>query len=165
MAPRLEPKATRPYMPGYEGYVDRGKKLLDWKWVVERFTNSHNYLVVTVRRDGRPHAMPVWGLWLEGQFVFSTGTQSRKAKNLGSNTNCVVCTERLEEVVIVEGTVQEVTKARTLRAFQDAYKKKYDWDMEAVEGGIYALQPRVVFGLVENASDDIGPATRWTFEQ
>ena len=60
---------------------------------MERFQKSHNYWVMTVRPDGRPHAMPVWGIWLDGRYFFSTARTSRKASNLAENANCVVCTE------------------------------------------------------------------------
>ena len=65
---------------------------------------SHNYWITTVKPDGAPHTMVVWGLWLDGAFLFSTGRQSRKARNLEKNKNCVVCTEDAHEAVIVEGT-------------------------------------------------------------
>ena len=47
--------------------------------------------------------MVVWGLWLDGAFLFSTGRKSRKARNLAENKKCVVCTELAQEAVIIEG--------------------------------------------------------------
>jgi hypothetical protein len=35
--------------------------------------------------------MVVWGLWQEGRFLFSTGSTSRKARNLAENPNGIVC--------------------------------------------------------------------------
>ncbi len=59
-----EPQASRPYMPGYGVLGPReGTGLLPWKWAEERLTDSRNCWVVTVWPDGRPHAMPVWGVW------------------------------------------------------------------------------------------------------
>jgi len=60
-----EPSASRPYMPGY-GLLDaaQGAGLLPWSWAVERLQRSHDYWVATVRPDGRPHVMPVWGVWM-----------------------------------------------------------------------------------------------------
>src|ERR1700720_4522180 len=86
-----EPKASRPHMPGY-GILDadKGKGLLPWTWAVERLSKARNYWVATTRPDGNPHAMPVWGVWIDDAFHFSTGTQSRKARNLVHNPNCVV---------------------------------------------------------------------------
>ena len=38
---------------------------LPWSDVVEWLTAARNYWVCTTRADGRPHAMPVWGLWMD----------------------------------------------------------------------------------------------------
>ena len=65
-----DPKGSRPYMPGY-GPLDaaQGTGLLPWSWAVERLERSHDYWVATIRPDGRPHVMPVWGIWLEDAGV------------------------------------------------------------------------------------------------
>ena len=65
------------------------KGLLPWKWAEERLQASHNYYVMTVRPDATPHAMPVWGVWVDDRFYFSTGAQSRKARNLAANASCL----------------------------------------------------------------------------
>ncbi len=50
--------------------------------------------------------MVVWGLWQDGRLLFSTGSESRKARNLAHNPNCVACTERANEAVTVEGVAE-----------------------------------------------------------
>ena len=64
-----EPEASRPHMPGY-GILDAeaGAGLLPWSWAAERISKSHNYWLATTRLDGRPHVMPVWGIWLDDIF-------------------------------------------------------------------------------------------------
>lgn len=58
-----EPRASRPYMPGYGVLgAGEGRGLLPWSWAEERLGASHRYWVVSVGRDGQPHAMPVWGV-------------------------------------------------------------------------------------------------------
>ena len=109
-----EPNASRPYMPGYG--LPRGTKgLLPWRWAETRLARSHNYWLITVKPDSTPHAMLVWGIWVDGHFYFSTGRQSRKARNLAVNRACIVATERADEAVIVEGTAVEVTDAARFR--------------------------------------------------
>ena len=83
------PKVGRPQMPGY-GIPETRKGLLPWKWAEQRLQKSHNYWITTVKPDGSPHVMVVWGLWLDGAFLFSTGSQSRKTRNLAKNPRCVV---------------------------------------------------------------------------
>jgi pyridoxamine 5'-phosphate oxidase-like protein len=157
------PQASRPYMPGYDLLdASSGTGLLPWAWATERLTNSHNYWLATTRPDGRPHAMPVWGVWLDGRFFFSTGGRSRKARNLAANPTCVVSTERADEAVVVEGACAAVNDPAQLRPFYAAYNAKYQWDMEAMGEPIYAVRPQVVFGFTE--ADLRGSATRWVFD-
>ncbi len=162
---RTAPEPSRPHMPGY-GILDAegGRGLLPWSWAEERLSNAHNYWLATKGGEARPHAMPVWGIWLDGAFYFSTSPTSRKARNLADDPHCVVCTERADEAVILEGSAEEVSDASELARFKEAYKTKYDWDMDASQGGIYAVRPRVAFGFIENAAEFAGAATRWRFD-
>ncbi len=43
-----------------------------------------------------PHAIPVWGVWLESRLAFSTGAGSRKTRNFAANPRCVITTERAD---------------------------------------------------------------------
>jgi len=154
------PKASRPHMPGY-GLPKGTKGLLPWKWAEDRLKKSHNYWITTVRPDGSPHSMVVWGLWLEGAFYFSTGKQSRKARNLAENPLCIVATERAEEAVIVEGEARLTKDTPQLKFFTN-YQKKYKWDMSAMQDEpIYQVSPQRAFGLYEKKF--MGAATRWKF--
>ncbi len=159
-----EPEASRPHMLGY-GILDAdaGAGLLPWSWAAERISKSHNYWLATARPDGRPHVMPVWGIFLDDVFYFSTGQRSRKARNLAANPHCVVCTENADEAVIVEGVADEITDMSVLGPFIDAYKAKYDWQIEPEQEPLYFIRPRVVFAFIENAEDFPGSATRWRF--
>jgi nitroimidazol reductase NimA-like FMN-containing flavoprotein (pyridoxamine 5'-phosphate oxidase superfamily) len=148
-------------MPGYG--MPRGTRgLLPWPWAEQRLRRSHNYWVMTVRPNATPHAMPVWGIWMDNRFVFSTGGQSRKARNLHANPACIVCTEKTAEAVIIEGIAAIVSPADALERFAPAYHKKYKpWKLDAEMGPIFEVRPRVVFGMYEKRFKD---ATRWTFE-
>ncbi len=158
------PVASRPHMPGYAiAPAEDGKGLLPWSWAVERLSASHNYWLATTRPDGRPHAMPVWGVWLNDAFYFSTSQRSRKARNLATNAQCVVCTEHADEAVIVEGIAEEVNGDSTLRTFAEVYNEKYSWEMDPHQGGIYAVNPTVVFAFIEVPDDFPQTATRWQF--
>jgi nitroimidazol reductase NimA-like FMN-containing flavoprotein (pyridoxamine 5'-phosphate oxidase superfamily) len=156
------PKATRPHMPGY-GLPAGQKGLLPWTWAETRLRRSHNYWMITVRPDATPHAMPVWGIWVDGRFFFSTGRGSRKARNLAANGSCVVCTEQSAEAVVVEGTAAELSDATMLKRLAPVYHRKYTpWKLDPEMGPIFAVQPRVIFGLREKTFKD---ATRWIFRR
>jgi Pyridoxamine 5'-phosphate oxidase len=155
----LPPKAGRPNIPGYG--IARGKKgLLPWKWALDRLRKSRQYWIATTRPDGSPHVMVIWGLWLEDGFYFSTGKNSRKAKNLAGNPHCVLCSDNSAEAVIVEGIVESVSPKQLVPVFA-AYKKKYKFDVSDMGEPFYRVRPRVVFGLLEKKFT--GTATRWTF--
>jgi len=163
----LKPKPSRPEMPGY-GLPAGTKGLLSWKWAEQRLKRSHNYWITTVKPDGSPHTMVVWGLWLDGAFLFSTGRMSLKARNLAENKRCVVCTEHAHEAVIVEGTA-ELADVPARREFLKKYQPKYKFDMSSMERDIlsmkepvFAVRPRVVFGMYEKKF--MSSATRWKFE-
>jgi general stress protein 26 len=154
------PKASRPQMPGY-GIPPNQEGLLPWRWAEQRLKKSHNYFISTSRPDGTPHMMVIWGLWLDGVFLFSTGASSRKAANLRKTPTCVVATENAAEAVIVEGTAELSQDATLLKNFAKQYKKKYDWDMSDSSEPVYVLRPQVAFGLYEK--NFTGSATRWQF--
>jgi general stress protein 26 len=157
---RRKPSASRPHMPGY-GLPSGQKGLLPWSWAERRLKQSHNYFLITVRPDRRPHAMPLWGIWADGRFVFSTGANSRKAKNLARNNRCVVCTEKSAEAVIVEGTAKAISDKRTQQRLAPIYHRKYKpWTLDPKMGTIFEVRPRVAFGMWEKRFRD---ATRWTF--
>jgi len=165
-AKTLEPKTTRPLMPGY-GLPENTKGLLPWKWAEQRLKKSHNYWITTVKPDRAPHTMVVWGLWLDGAFLFSTGSQSRKARNLAANQKCVVCNEDAHEAVIVEGTAG-LAPVAVRREFLKKYQRKYDFDMATMEKDIlsmkepvFSVRPRLAFGLYEKKF--MASATRWKF--
>ncbi len=114
----VAPKSSRPLMMGY-GLPESKKGLLPWKWAERRLKQSHNYWITTVKPDKTPHTMVVWGLWLDGAFLFSTGSQSRKARNLARNKSCVVCTENASEAVVVEGTAESANLDLRRRVSQE----------------------------------------------
>lgn len=167
------PKAMRPQTPGY-GFPKSKKGLLPWSWAAQRLKKSHNYWITTVKpaqspRDSAPHTMVVWGLWQDGRFLFSTGSKARKTRNLAENQHCIVCTEKANEAVIVEG-VAEIADVNARRKFLPVYERKYKFSMKGMADDIlsmkepvFAVRPRVVFGLWEKYFQS--KSTRWIFEE
>jgi general stress protein 26 len=154
------PKASRPHMPGY-GMPKGAKGLLPWPWAEERLRKSHNYYVMTVRPDATPHAMPVWGIWVDHRFYFSTGATSVKARNLAANASCVICTEQSAEAVVVEGTAAAIDSAARIGELSPHYAKKYKgYTLDPKMGPIFEVRPKVAFGLSEK---DFKNTTRWIF--
>ena len=160
------PQASRPQAPGY-GFPETTKGLLRWSWAEQRMKKSHNYWITTVKPDGSPHTMVVWGLWQDRRFLFSTGSKSRKARNLGKNPNCIVCNEHAHEAIIVEGTA-EIADVAARRKMLPLYERKYKFDMSTMKDDIlsmkepvFAVRPRVVFAMWEKHFQS--KSTRWEF--
>ena len=167
-----KPKASRPYMPGY-GIADAngGRGLLPWRWAEECLQKGRTYFLSTADSTGKPHLMPVWGVWFNGAFFFSTGNKSRKARNLSANSRCSIATEidfekrprkkgQINDTVILEGVAEVIADTRSRKKFCIIYQEKYGWDMADFDEPIYRLNPSVVFGI---ASEFTETATRWKF--
>lgn len=161
------PKSTRPNIPDY-GLPKSKKGLLPWKWADDRLKKSRQYWIATTRPDGRPHVMVIWALWLDGMLYFSTGSTSRKAKNLAKNSHCTMCTDNAAEAVIIEGTIEAEKDVEKIREFLKIYEKKYKFDMSGMADDmldlkepVFRLHPSVGFGMAEKTFSK--SATRWIF--
>jgi nitroimidazol reductase NimA-like FMN-containing flavoprotein (pyridoxamine 5'-phosphate oxidase superfamily) len=114
--------------------------------------------------------MPVWGVWFKDAFFFSTGKQSRKARNLETNPYCSVAAEigtgkrlkknEINDSVILEGRAELVENPHSRQTFCRLYEKKYAWDMKDFAEPIYCVVPATAFGFTEGFSQS---ATKWTF--
>jgi hypothetical protein len=142
------PRVSRPYMPGYGiAGPEEGSGLLHWSWAAERLTAARNYWVATVWPDGRPHVMPVWGMWDDSTLWFSSTVGSRKVRNL-----------KADRISTDPAVLQRVT---------DLMNAKYHTDfgvdfLDPVINATVGVRPRRVFSL--RAVDFSGSPTRWTFE-
>jgi nitroimidazol reductase NimA-like FMN-containing flavoprotein (pyridoxamine 5'-phosphate oxidase superfamily) len=156
------PKASRPLLPLGYGVPKDLKGSVSWAWAKKRLTDSHNYLLTTVRPDGRPHTMVVWGMWLDNAYYFSTGSTTRKAQNLAANPNCVVCNEDVEEAVIVEGRAQQLEVSQIPKQAFPLYFKKYGWKLDPEMGHVFKVMPLKIIAMPEKLFPK--GATRWVFE-
>jgi hypothetical protein len=137
-------------------------RLLPWKWAAKRLKKSRQYWIATTRPDGAPHLMIIWGLWLDDSFWFSTGTKSRKARNLAANPKCVIGTDDAAKAVILEGSVELIhAKSPEYAIFAKRYEKKYIWDVRKMGQPVYRFRPNLGFGLFEKKFEQ--SATRWSF--
>ncbi|MGK5114377.1 MULTISPECIES: pyridoxamine 5'-phosphate oxidase family protein [unclassified Geodermatophilus] len=161
------PHADRPVMPGYGVLpADEGSGLLPWAEAERRLGLSHDYWVATVRPDGSPHVMPVWGVWLDGRLWFSSGRRSRKARNLAADPRCTVTTDDARDPVVLDGVAERVTSAPGIADFVAAVNAKYGGGvsvefLDPEVNGTYAVRPVRV--IAQSEADFAGAPTRWTF--
>jgi hypothetical protein len=147
-------RAGRPrFSPSY-GISESEEGLLTWDWALERLAASRNYWISTTRADGRPHAMPVWGVVHDGALWFGTGGVKRQ--NLARDPRLVAHTESGDEVVILEGAAEERAVPAELR---DAYEAKYDHRPDA-DSRFWVVRPKLAYAWRER--DYPTSATRFT---
>src|SRR5258708_34902137 len=145
-------RISRPYMPGYGTLpANEGAGLLPWSWAEERLVASRNYWLTSVWPNRGPHSMPVWGMWHENAFLFSSSKPSRKAKNLGQNPRCVVATEDALNPVVVEGVAELLTKGEDLELLLALEDAKNETDYK-----INMLDPAVSSGFRELPRWEVG---------
>jgi len=160
-----DPEPSRPRMFG--SYSGSGE--LPWSWATALLKKARNYWIATTRPDGRSHSRPVWGVWLDTAFYFSTG--SLAAKNLAAHPAITVHLESGNEVVIIEGLAETVGDFSLVERVVNLYNEKYSWnlDPQQLPGPFYAVHPQVAFGWhfkdseVNPESSALGNATRWRF--
>lgn len=158
-------------MPDY-GVDDAGWSPLPWSWAAERLGPNRNYWIVTASPDGRPHAMPAWGVWDESErrFAFSCGVRSRKARNLRANPHVVVTGDDTVECISIEGTASEVSDEARLQVWIDRYLAKHqplspELSAEFIRSSLmFEVQPERAFAVIEREDEFSTRATRWTFD-
>lgn len=157
-------------MPDY-GVDDPSWSPLPWSWAAERLERARNLWVATVSADGRPHALPVWGVWNDddAMFAFSCAPRSRKASNLRANPWAVIMTEDTVECLSIEGRAGPIEDART-EVWIERYLDKYrglasDLSADFLRANeLFAFRPERAFGIIEREEEFSTRATRWLFD-
>jgi effector-binding domain-containing protein len=162
-----------------DGY---GVAARDWGEAHRRLADSvalrERTFLSTASPDGRPHAVPVGALWLDGAWWFTSGPGTRKSKDLAADPRCVVSVALDGMDVVVEGRATRVTDEATLVRVAAVYSSQ-GWPASAVAGDgagftaaysapsagpppwyLYRVDPEVVFGF--GTAEPYG-ATRWQF--
>jgi nitroimidazol reductase NimA-like FMN-containing flavoprotein (pyridoxamine 5'-phosphate oxidase superfamily) len=153
-------------------YGDPSAPAPSWADIERVLTDAQLYWIITVRRDGRPHAVPLVGVWQNGVFAFCTGSDEQKQRNLDANPHVAVTTGSTGangwnsgKDVVVEGAAVRVTEPEALQGLADAWFAKYgeDWRYEvrgeefveaggsgaATDGGawVYTVSPAKVIAF------------------
>lgn len=171
------PRISRPDMAGY-GVPEELEGTLPWSWAEDRLAASRNFWLVTVNPSGRPHAMPVWGVWIPGRerFAFSCAPTARKVRNIAANPQVVVTNDDAVHVVSIEGRAEPLD-AEAIPIMAEHYLAKYADEPGFSEGGTdemteflgknatFEVVPDRAFGIIETAEDFAAAATKWVWDQ
>ena len=158
-------KRGRPAFAKDYGIQENEEGLISWDWVDEQLLNTRNYWVTSVRSDQRPHAVPVWGVYLNQIIHFGSSRTAQKTNNLLNNPAISLHLESGDDVVIIEGTAKVVTDPEDLKQIAIVYHQKYPgYDPELTfdeNTVIFAVLPHKVFAWTEQ--DFVKNATCWVF--
>ncbi|KQR16261.1 pyridoxamine 5'-phosphate oxidase family protein [Cellulomonas sp. Leaf334] len=117
-------------------YGDATATAPPWGEIERRLAAAQLYWIVSVRADGRPHAVPLVGVWHDGSFAFCTGPHEQKTRNLDADPHVAVTTGSTGAggwdsgvELVVEGSAVRVTEPDALQTLADAWLAKYgdDW--------------------------------------
>lgn len=159
-------KRGRPAFAKEYGINQDEKNLIPWEWVDEQMAQSRNYWITSVKPEGNPHAVPVWGVYVNHLLYFGSNKGAQKTKNLINNPNISVHLESGDEVVILEGTAKVITDKKAMEPIATAFKVKYPpfnpephFDDTMT---LFVVLPAKVFAWTEK--DFVKDATCWWFE-
>lgn len=163
-----EPTAE-PFLPDDQRMQPR------WSDTIERL-GGETYWLATVRRDGRPHLVPVLAVWVDEAVYFCAGAGTSKARNLAGDAHCAISASAATVDLVVEGTATRVGDEPTLHRVADAYAAVYDWHVTVRDGAfhdvegaptagpppfdVYSVTPSTAFGF---GTDESFTPTRWRF--
>ncbi|WP_435154748.1 pyridoxamine 5'-phosphate oxidase family protein [Haladaptatus sp. DFWS20] len=154
-----EPRRTRPTTEESYGIPDHETGLLPWEFVRKKMADDETYWVTTTLPDGRPHARPVWGVWVDDTFYCGGGKSTRWVRNLAVSPEIVVHRESGTEVVIIEGRADRIEESEPelVERLDAAYEGKY-----GIQHGtpFFEVRPETVLAWSDYPDD----ATRWQFD-
>jgi Pyridoxamine 5'-phosphate oxidase len=121
---------------------------LDWATIRPRLEQAEQYWFATTRPDGRPHVVPLDGIWLDDLWYFGGDPRAVHQRNLRDNQQSAVHLADPMAAVIVEGVAEFVTLppdlAARLAAAMSAKYPQYGATPERFAGGVWRLRPSVV---------------------
>jgi len=160
------------------GDATRATTPMSWSEARRRLAEAQTYWLATVTPEGRPHARPVLGVWVDETLHTTSSPAARKACNLALNDRCSFSIAADGVDVVLEGTAAKVTDDEHLQRVADAYKAKYGWPPTVVDGAfdapygaptagpppyeVYEIAPSVVFGF-GTGNEHAPKSTRWRF--
>jgi hypothetical protein len=139
----MDPTAEPIDLP--EGY-GTATRTMDWAAVAARLEQAPRYWLVTNRRDGRSHVVPVDGIWLDGAWWYGGSPGTLHQRNLKADQRVVVHLEDTMAAVILEGSMERVVPtAEQAERLKAASKAKYGYAAPdaAYTAGLWTLRPRL----------------------
>jgi general stress protein 26 len=156
--PRVEPGRVP------DGYNDSGvQEPLAWSEVRQRLEQSKYFWFSTADANGRPHARPIWGAWVNNTLYSEGGVERTQwGRDLLANPRLQVHLESANDVVIIDGvfTMENDLSERAFAHVQASYLQHYkDYQPDSADG-MFMVKPRTVLAWSRFPFD----VTRFSFE-
>ncbi|MFT3890520.1 MAG: pyridoxamine 5'-phosphate oxidase family protein [Anaerolineales bacterium] len=146
---------------GYQ-MPETSEHLVAWDFVSEQMSSSRHYWISTVFPDGRPHVVPVWGIWYENRFHFEGSMQTGWGRNILKNPHIAVHLPDADKVVVIDGIAHIIQDNEiddeTWNSLDSTFQKKYH--VEKGSPYIY-VEPKKVLAWNGEA---LTTMTRWLFK-
>jgi nitroimidazol reductase NimA-like FMN-containing flavoprotein (pyridoxamine 5'-phosphate oxidase superfamily) len=154
-------RIDRPKVPKDYGTPETEDGLLAWESVRERLEQAKHFWIISASLDSKPHAVPLWGAWVDDNFYFDGGITTRWGRNLSANPQITVHLENGEQAVIVEGhfTTQNELDQAAFERIRASYASRYSYQPETKEQ-LYLVRPQKVLAWTNFLTD----MTRFRFE-
>ena len=127
---------------------------------------SKNYWVSTASASGRPHAMPVWGVWLGDRFAFSTspdiaqGAQPARQPADRGTPRRRQCGDRARR----PRHAKSATERNCWRSSTHTIRSTVELHVDQVSDGVFDVRPDAAFAWLGGEGEAFGgTATRWQF--
>jgi hypothetical protein len=155
------PTATRLRFPSGYGKATR---TIPWEEVRSRLEAAPAYWLSTARPDGRPHVVPVDGIWVDDVWWYGGAPETVHIRTVESNPQAVMHLPDPMQAVIVEGLVRRESPAAELALrMADVANEKYAHYVLKNDAATYAsalgLFPTTVLAWSSFPAD----ATRFQF--
>jgi hypothetical protein len=155
----MEPVAEPLDLPPEYGTVT---EIRQWSAVREELEQARYYWLATVRPDGRPHAVPLDGIWMDDVWYYGGSDQAVHYRNVAERPEAVMHVGDGLQAIIVEGEVRPARPSKALaRRLATASRAKYGYAPPVSSyAGALGLFPRRVLAWTALPRD----ATRFRFD-
>jgi nitroimidazol reductase NimA-like FMN-containing flavoprotein (pyridoxamine 5'-phosphate oxidase superfamily) len=156
----MEVQAAQLRLPDAYGHPTTVQR---WEDVEPVLQAAGQYWLATTRPDGRPHTVPIDGVWSFGALWFGGHPSTVHLRNLRAEPRSVVHIASTESPVIVEGTADWlVPPAEEAVRLAEASRAKYGYaPPNGYRRGVWRLRPDVVLSWTVLFED----ATRFSFSR
>ena len=134
-----------------------------WDEIDSRLGGEQNFWLVALRRDGRPHAVSIWGIWDGSGLWYTMSPRTWTARYLSHDPRALAHLPDARDVVIIEGSVDRPEPLSVPPDIVDRYESTFGWRLEPTDDQMpyFILRASVVRSWA--SADLTGSASTWDF--